>query len=410
MADSQKKIYIIIILLVILVIFSLLVNYENFESIPIQNGSDSVLIENEQNNIQQNNIQTPNSNSLCKVAFDNYDLYPSTNPFVVKGNDINWNYQNNITDYDTLYKLGTSNYTALNNIIPDYNPNDIESTKTAFNILLQQSPKKIGCCFRQQGDNSKRTVLARTPLNPDDKSVTPPFDQYDFKFKSIDIPGGTCPVSYYGGSTDCNAFFDVYCKNILNEFKKNNFNPNDFTKYAPECACYAPKTETQQIYPDNTPPACYKTGCDNIINPTAYIDPISRSTPCDITVCQNIFNAQVGNVSGNVTIDPKLENTCGKYSDSSGSSDSSASTTPSSNASTSGTSGSSGSTTTPSNASTSGSTGSTTPSSNASTSGTSGTTGTTGSSGSSGSNMGVVLIVILIVGLVGSSGLALFNK
>jgi hypothetical protein len=306
MTKSEDKIYIIIILIIILIIISLWSNNENFETVPISNGSDSVNIENE-----QTNIQTPNTNSLCKVAFDNYDLYPSSNPLVVKGNDINWNYKNNITDYDTLYKIGTSNYTALNNIIPNYNPNDIESTKKAFNTLLEQSPKKIGCCFRQKGDDSKRTVLARTPLNPDDKTITPPFDQYDFKFKSLDIPAGTCPVTYFGGSTDCNAFFDVYCKNVINEFQKKNFKPEDFTKYAPECACYAPKTELQQIYPDNTPPACYKNGCDNIINPTCYIDPISRAQPCDITVCQNIFNAQVGNVGGNVIIDPKLENTCG---------------------------------------------------------------------------------------------------
>ena len=54
---------------------------------------------------------------------------------------------------------------------------------------------------------------------------------------------------------------------------------------------YLFKTELQKIYPDNTPPACYKTNCDKINNPTAYIDPISRENQCDITVCQNIFEA-----------------------------------------------------------------------------------------------------------------------
>ncbi len=317
MAESQNKIYIIIILIFILIIIYLLSNYENFDTIPIQNGSDfvTVTVENEKSQTQTNEpvIQTPNSNSLCKVAFDNYDLYPSTNPFVVRGNDINWNYTNNITDYATLNQLGKSNYTTLNTIIPNYNPNDIESTKSAFNTLLQKAPMKIGCCFRGKGDESKRTVLVRTPLNPNDKTVVPPFDQYDFKFKSLDIPAGTCPVNYYGGSDDCNAFFDVYCKNILNEFQKNNYKPEDFVKYAPECACYAPRTQVQEVYPVNTPPACYKNDCNNIENPKAYIDPISRAQPCDLVVCNNIFNTKVGNVGGSVNINAKLANECGKF-------------------------------------------------------------------------------------------------
>ena len=245
-------------------------------------------------------INTESKNTLCKAAFDNYNLYPSSNSLIIKGNDINWNLNNNITDYQTLNNIGTKNYPVINNIVPDYNPADIDSTKKAFNTLLEKTPTKIGCCYRNKNDNGRRTVLVRTPLNPSDTNVDPLFQQFDFQFKSLTIPEGTCPVDYYGGSPDCDAFYDVYCTNVLNEFQKQNLKPEDFSTYAPECACYAPRTDQQKIYPLNTPPACFKTKCDNIYNSTSYVDPVSRAQPCDITVCQNIFNSTVGNVSGNV--------------------------------------------------------------------------------------------------------------
>ena len=267
---------------------------------------------------------------ICKSAFDNYNLYPSTNPFVVRGNDLNTNFKNIITDSVTLSNLGTKNFQVLNNLVSDYNPNDDVLTSEAFNILLQKAPLKVGCCLRKKDDNSQKTVLVRTPLNPNE-NVDPMYKKFDCKFKSIPIPQDSCPTDYYGGSPNCNAFYDIYSQNIITEFNKQEVQPEYFIKYAPECACYAPKTKVQEIYPDNTPPACYKTSCDVVDNPSTYIDPISRSNPCDITVCNNVFNATIGNVGGNVIIDPKLENTCGKNLPSNTTSDTNTSNTNTSN-------------------------------------------------------------------------------
>jgi hypothetical protein len=247
---------------------------------------------------------------ICKNAYDNYNLYPSTNPFVVRGNDINMNFNNIIDNPVTLSELGTKNYQTINNIIKYYNPNDIEMTQSAFNELLTSSPLKTGCCFRNKDDEKQRNVLVRVPLNPNE-NVDTQLKKFDFKFKSLTIPENSCPTDYYSGSNECNTFFDVYCSNLVSEFNKLNLPLDNFTKYAPECACYAPKTDVQKIYPDNTPPACYKTNCDNVINPIAYVDPISRNNPCDLTVCNNIFNANNITAGGNVTIDAKLENACG---------------------------------------------------------------------------------------------------
>jgi len=251
---------------------------------------------------------------LCNDAYNYYNLYNSKNNFTVKGNDINWNYKNIIKDYDTLYDLGSTNYPVLNKIIPNYNPSNTEITDTAINKLFESSPKKIGCCFRNRNDETKKSVLVRVPLSPNDTNIDPTFKEFDFKLKSLDIPAESCPAEYYSGSNECNSFFDLYCQNLITDFQNQKFKPEDFYKYAPECACYAPRTEVQQIYPDTTPPACYKKNCDKIDNPIAYVDPISRENPCNITVCQNIFNATV-KAGGNVTINPKLENTCGKFAD-----------------------------------------------------------------------------------------------
>ena len=252
-----------------------------------------------------------NSCDICKNAYDNYNLYPSSNSFVVRGNNINMNFKNIITDPVLLSDIGTTNYQVINNIISDYNPNDDISTKKAFNEILTSAPLKTGCCFRSStDDNKQRNVLVRIPLNPNE-NVDPLFKKFDFKFKSLKIPENSCPVNYYGGSNECNTFFDVYCTNLVNEFNKLNLPLDNFTKFAPECACYAPKTDIQNVYPPTTPPACFKTNCDNIIDPIAYIDPISRNNPCDLRVCNNIFNANNIQAGGNVNISAKLESSCG---------------------------------------------------------------------------------------------------
>ena len=254
-------------------------------------------------------IYKTNPESLCKTAFDNYNLYPSTNPLVVRGNDIYSNLTNSITDKVQLNNIGTSHYNTFNKIVSDYNPNDTDTTKKVFDEILKETPLKMGCCFRKLNDNAARSVLVRTPLDPENTDET--FKKFDFQFESMKIPENTCPVDYYADSDNCNAFYDVYCANVIDAFNKQKLSVDDFLTYAPECACYAPKTDAQAAYPDVTPPACYKDGCQ--LGNASYLDTVSRNTPCDLTVCSNIFNVSNITAGGNVTIDPKLENTCGDY-------------------------------------------------------------------------------------------------
>jgi len=301
--DTQKKL-ILILLLCIFVIY-LSTHNENFDT------SSPISTTPTQENINHCDSESLDSCDVCKSAYDNYNLYPSTNSFVVRGNDINMNFKNNITDPVVLSDMGTKNYQVLNNIVKDYNPHSDESTKSAFDEVLKSAPLKTGCCFRAKDNEKERTVLVRIPLKPNE-SVDPLLKKFDFNFKTLKIPENSCPVNYYGGSNECNTFFDVYCKNLVNEFTKLNLPLENFTKFAPECACYAPKTDVENVYPPTTPPACYKTNCDNVIDPIAYIDPISRNNPCDLTICNNIFNANNIQAGGNVNISAKLESACGK--------------------------------------------------------------------------------------------------
>ena len=314
----ENKTCLIIILILCLGFFMIYSQNENFDVDETQSNIDRDIktesefeihtkIEQELANCDSESLD---SCDICKNAYDNYNLYPSSNSFVVRGNDINMNFKNNITDPVVLSDIGTKNYQVINNIINDYNPNDDITTKKAFDEILKSTPLKTGCCFRSKDDNKQRNVLVRIPLNPNE-NVDPLFKKFDFKFKSLRIPENSCPVNYYGGSNECNTFFDVYCTNLVNEFNKLNLPLDNFTKFSPECACYAPKTDVQNVYPPTTPPACYKTNCDNVIDPIAYIDPISRNNPCDLRVCNNIFNANNIQAGGNVNISAKLESACG---------------------------------------------------------------------------------------------------
>lgn len=286
--------------------------YENFENVQSETKTEETL---KKVNAEVDNINQSNQGSqMCKLAFNNYDLYNSSNPFVVKGKDIDYSFKNQITDVAELVNIGNDNYKTFGKLVSDYDPNSYQKTDEGINKLFVSAPKKLGCCLRKnQDDNSARTVVVRTPLNPYEK-----YDQmtkkFDFKFKTLNIPENSCPVDFYAGSNECNTLYEAYCKNIISEFNKKNFKLDDFKNYSPECACYAPKYEKELIYPNNTPPACYKLGCKNILDPIAYVDPISRNNQCDILVCQNIFKAEnISAENGNININATLQNSCGKY-------------------------------------------------------------------------------------------------
>ena len=266
-------------------------------------------------NIKCENENTPSSvlpENLCKIAFDYYNLYPSTNPMVIRGKNIKQNLKNNITDISQLGVLAGNN----SNYITD--SNTISGIQQGLDNILQEAPIKLGCCGRiNPNNNSELHLSVKAPLSPSIASENNTLKLFNYEKDIITIPAETCPNNLTPGSSDCNAFFDVYCANVIDQFNKQGLAPSLFTTYAPECACYVPKTKEQQYYPAGTPSQCFKDGC--IPNSVSYLDPGSRGQTCSMTVCQNIVNTAGLSAGGSANINPTLQNNCGQYSASSGS-------------------------------------------------------------------------------------------
>jgi hypothetical protein len=249
-----------------------------------------------------------NPSDLCQKAFDYYNLYPSTNPLVIKGRNINQAIPNTIDNNLTLQNLASI---YKNNLI---NINTPEGIKNGINTLMNDAPIKLACCGRTNNTNNTALPLnTRVPLSPNVASQNPLLKSFNFQNEIITIPPNSCPANLTPNSTDCNAFFGVYCENVINTFNKQNLPQKEFINYAPECACYVPKTPEQKYYPAGAPSICYKDGCTQ--NSISYLDTTSQgpNAKCDMTICQNIVNTAGLTAGGNANITPTLQNQCGQY-------------------------------------------------------------------------------------------------
>ena len=219
------------------------------------------------------------------------------------GDSINDSMQTIITDPVTLTNLANQHINTLATI-PNVDINSSPGIINGFNIIMESTPLKVGCCMRTQSDNTAKSVLVRVPPTTTGKT---------FNWQILSIPAGTCPTNIYQGSVDCDTFYDIYCANINKAFLDiygANFSSSDYVSFAPECACYAPRTMGEKQYPPGIPPACYKTSC-SIGGSACYPDPISRSQPCDLTICSSIINTAGMQAGGDATVTPTVTQQCG---------------------------------------------------------------------------------------------------
>ena len=249
--------------------------------------------------------------TACEQAYTKFNLYPSTNPLVIKGNDPNYNIGNTFTD---LFSMYLKYQQALP---PGTNSNSSQSISDGIQNVLSKTPLKIACCNRNNPtDNSEKNISIRVPVNPLIESINPNTKQFNFQYSQINIPEGSCPTNLYNGSTDCNNFYGLYCDNIMNYMQKQNIDvQTELLNYAPECACYAPQTQSQLGYPPSTPSVCYKNGCDTTSNPNVYLDPNSRDgntqKTCSLTICNSINDFSGLTVGGGANISTQTQNQCG---------------------------------------------------------------------------------------------------
>jgi len=249
--------------------------------------------------------QINNSPNLCSKAFEYWNLYPSTNPLVIRGRNINQGLINNITDPNILGNLANTYSKSITD------SNSTSGINTGLNEILSETPLKLGCCSRISTNNTSQIANIKVPLSPTIAQENSLLKSFNFQKENIVIPAETCPANLYSTSQDCNSFYGVYCENVINQFNNSNLPQSEFLNYSPECACYLPKTKEQQYYPAGTPSICYKDGC--VQNSISYLDPSSQGQQCSMTVCQNIVNAAGLTSGGSSNISPTLQNNCGQY-------------------------------------------------------------------------------------------------
>lgn len=270
--------------------------------------------------------------TACEQAYTTYNLYPSTNPLVIKGNDSNYSIENTFTKPDDLFSM----YYKYQTSFPSNTDSNVSSSiSSGIKSILSKTPLKLGCCKRTNpNDNSAKNVGVRVPVNPTIESINPYAKTFNFQNSQISLLENSCPADLYWGSSKCDNFFGLNCDNIINYMNSQNINvQSELLNYAPECACYAPQTKEQSGYPSSTPSVCYKNGCDLSSNPSVYIDPSSRNgtevKTCSLSICNSINDFSGMNIGGTTTISTQTQNQCGSTipSETSTSSDSSTSST-----------------------------------------------------------------------------------
>ena len=260
-------------------------------------------------------VSTDNSYpTACEQAYTKFNLFPSTNPLVIKGNNPKYSVSNTFKDSTSLF----STYSKFQRAFPpNTNSNSAQSISDGIGTILSETPIKLACCKRTEPtNNSASTINVRVPVNPTIKSINPNTQKFNFQYSQIKIPEGSCPANLYSGSPDCDNFYGLNCDNIINYMREQNIDiQSELLNYAPECACYAPQTKDQAGYPPSTPSVCYKNGCDITSNPNVYLDPNSRDgnsqKTCSLTICNSINNFSELTAGGAINISPQTKNQCG---------------------------------------------------------------------------------------------------
>jgi hypothetical protein len=237
------------------------------------------------------------------------------NPLILSDDFVNGyfikNMKNLITDENELLQLAAQNKIDLSRV-PGFDPNTIDGINTGFNMALTNVPSKIGCCLRDVNDNTPKTAKIRKQPTRN-AYVNDDSQHFGFSWDN-NFYVGVCPANLYKGSIDCDTFYNIYCANVKKVFtdrfgKWFDGSDGEFIDYAPECACYANLTIGQQSYPSDIPPACYKLGCAVSGSPS-YPDPVSRTEPCNATICSTIFNAS--DIKARSVINSTIVQECGE--------------------------------------------------------------------------------------------------
>jgi hypothetical protein len=276
---------------------------------PIENCDDVINFQNlsELKPIQcsMDNIKT---NKLCEEIYEDLNLYPTNNKLAIRGNNIRQSIPLMIDDDNILYNLAIQYNNGLAKFDSSFNINDINSIKKTFQKILDEYPIKIGCCNRKNKDiNDVQISNIQVSLNTT-KQITDNNKKFNYQPKNLKIPSNLCNENQFNGSEFCDLFYAVKCANDYMEFKKLNLSDDEYTNYNITCSCYAPKLNSEKNYPYTIPKKCYKNNCND--GGVSYLDPISRSGTCNLTICNSMLNLN-GIDANNISLNSIVNNNCG---------------------------------------------------------------------------------------------------
>jgi len=191
-----------------------------------------------------------------------------------------------------------------------YTDSNDNKLKFLDNMLSNTTLKRFSCL----GNNY---VDVRLPVPPElrkeyDAGKFPDsYIKFNYYDKQIEIDDAYKVDGFTPGSKECDTFYTIYCRNMLNFYKEavgeGNYNQKEFAKYKPECACYSDLSVLDTI-PVGFAPKCLFTGCTD---PAAYKDPKSRSGHCDLKLCQSIVSAAGADAGGNIALKADITQNCG---------------------------------------------------------------------------------------------------
>lgn len=202
----------------------------------------------------------------------------------------------------------------------------VSQTFSKLDDVLKKVNIKRACCLQSTNpDNpSQYMIKIRMPgynYAPINTGLGQVYQKYNFTDYDLGVDRSLCTSALPTGfdsprGSQCQNFYTVYCKNVVEEFKKlggytdDTFNYDEFLYYKPECACFAPIPKFIRDSETNPAPYCYLPGCEP--QSGVFLDPVSASpqSSCNLTICN--ANTDINNIAGrSVRIKSKITQLCG---------------------------------------------------------------------------------------------------
>mgnify|MGYP007013242671 CR=1 FL=1 len=199
---------------------------------------------------------------------------------------------------------------------------DPSQTTQYLDRMLDKTTIKRACCVNMgrpgiTTSNFDVTVRLPIPTNYDftGNPLSDTWKKFGYIDKTVSVPSSMCSGldgTYNYNSDKCQDFMALYCNNVKAFYKNElsstggSYNDDEFSKYKPECSCYG---DQPPYLTGALAPVCFAPGCDPN-NSKVFQDTNSRQG-CAVTICQSNFNAAGLTAGGAVSVNTKVQQTCG---------------------------------------------------------------------------------------------------